>query len=274
MDDDANTQRELFFLEFVTLLIDTVATQPTIDPRRLGEGNSGLSHDDLSDIMCILHPISLPAIRSAARTLATNPQATVDYEGYAPTRQLNNASKALEQLATQDLTACDLALRFSQTTKDPLSGFVFGRNRQRCDFILLDECGSHGSSRLSNVHFRIYVNDHGAIMLEDQSTNGTAVGGVLLRGKDKENGQNFRHTLEHGSVIAIAMGSADVASDFKWIVRFPRRDELAELLYSDNLASHLDNITRLKLKTVRPTLGAGKPVCRVVLCSNYLLILE
>lgn len=220
---------------------DLAATQKVLDPRRLGQNASDLSDDDLSDIFCILHPVSLPAIRAAALIHELTPEHTITSEGNVNIREkeVNPQEIGTFVLATQGLISCDIALRLSADLKSPSGGFLFGRNQQRCDFIMgRDE----QVKRVSNVHFRIYINEYGVIMLEDQSTNGTAVDGNMLRGKDRENGNGmeYQHTLELGSRIILTMNPPE--EDFKFIVRIPRRDEATELAYQQNLTNYFMRI--------------------------------
>ncbi|TAQ83308.1 hypothetical protein B7494_g8371 [Chlorociboria aeruginascens] len=211
------------------------ATQIVMDPRRLGKNNSGISDEDTADIFCILHPASPPAYRAAALIHKSNPRHTLnigsdvkirtrdDYEDYEPEFDLE----------AQGLVSCDIALRLSANSKDPNLGFVFGRNKERCDFVIGSE---DEAKRVSNVHFRIYINEHGSIMLEDCSTNGTIVDGMVLSGKNKENGQDYRHTLEPATLIILKM--LPPQESFKFIVRIPPRDEAAEDAYQQNLAAY------------------------------------
>jgi FHA domain len=224
---------------------DLEATQLIVDPRRLGMGGSGLNDEDLADICCILHPASLPAYRAAAHIHEDTPQYTISTESdNVQIRERHNGN--FEDCETFDLAAaglkpCDIALRLSANLKDPLGGFHFGRNKQRCDFLIgRDE----KSRRVSNIHFRIYINEYGIIMLEDQSTNGTAVDGTLLRGKEKENGHDYRHTLEQGSVIMVIMMPPEV--DYRFYVRIPHRDEEAELAYQRNLTAYFLRLNNIK----------------------------
>lgn len=216
------------------------ATQLMIDPRRLGQGNSGLTDDDLSDIFCILHPASLPAYKAAALIAKDTPQHTISAERDVKIRQkvegpqLEHDDIGTFDLAAQGIVSCDLALRLSANLKNlALGGFLFGRNKARCDLVLGQE---DEVKRVSNIHFRIYINEYGVIMLEDQSTNGTVVDGVLLRAKDKENGKDYRHTLELGSMIVLTMTPPE--EDFRFIVRIPQRDDDAEFMYQNNLANY------------------------------------
>jgi len=152
---------------------------------------------------------------------------------------------------------CDIVLRLSAKLKDPLSGFVFGRNKARCDIVV----GSDQiTKRISNVHFRIYINEYGTIMLEDQSTNGTAVDGTLLRGKDKENGTDWRHTIEQGNFVILTMTPPEV--DYRFLVRIPHRNEEDDEAYQRNLTAYFLRMraSNTKGKLAGPN-GKGEPVC-------------
>ena len=121
-----------------------------------------------------------------------------------------------------------IVLRLSANLKTPAVGFTFGRNAARCDIAFTKDPGR----RLSNIHFFIYVNKHGSVMLEDQSTNGTIVDEKLLR---KSDNKPPTRTLESGSTIKIIM--AQNVNDLVFLVRIPRRDGDTELAYRQNLAA-------------------------------------
>ncbi|RFU30040.1 hypothetical protein B7463_g6286, partial [Scytalidium lignicola] len=229
------------------------ATQLVIDPRRLGQGNSGLDDEDLADIFCLLHPYSAPARRVAAQIANNNPHNAISVESDVRIRERDNgdANAALE-LAAQGTDFCDIALRLSADLKDPVSGYRFGRNRQRCDFVMGQD---QEIKRISNIHFRIYINEHGIIMLEDQSTNGTAVDGVLLRYKEKENGLDYKHTLQQGSTIVLTMTPPQ--EDYKFVVRIPQRDHASEMAYQDNLAAYYMRLNNIKLERHARAVAAG-----------------
>lgn len=226
-----------------------VATQLVTDPRRLGKPGSGLSDDQLSDVFCILHPATLPACRAASLIRIETPENTIDTYSNVNIREKNSSEDAFNstQLAQDGLESCDIALRLTCRLKDPMGGFQFGRNATRCDFVL----GKNEiSRRISNIHFRIYINEFGIIMLEDQSTNGTAIDGTLLRGKEKENGRQFRHTLSKGSVITLTMTPPE--EDYRFVVRIPHREVDADVKFQKNLTEHF-----LRRGIQRPTAAGG-----------------
>jgi len=176
-------------------------------------------------------------------------------------------------VASQGLVSCDIALRLSANLKSGTGGFHFGRNPARCDIVLGRD--DH-VKRVSNVHFRIYINEYGTIMLEDQSTNGTIVDGTLLLSKDKENGRD-QHTLGIGSVITLTMTPPE--QDFRFIVRIPQRHDDAELKYQENLINYFirvnraqkerqDRILQARGETAEPT--RGDPVRNMPQTDRYL----
>jgi hypothetical protein len=241
------------------------ATQIVIDPRRLGQASSGLNEEDLADICCILHPASTPSYKAAQLIYETKPECTIATDRNVRIREkYNGAHQDLDtfQLAEQGIESHDLALRLSANLKDPAGGFYFGRNAQRCDFLIGHQ---DPSRRISNVHFKIYINEYGVLMLEDQSTNGTAVDGCLLRGKEKENNTDYRHTLENGSVIVLTMTPPE--EDWKFHVRIPHRELDADNdAYQKNLTAFFLRKNKVKQEhevRIANTKGLSKraPVC-------------
>ncbi|KAF4618415.1 hypothetical protein G7Y89_g14889 [Cudoniella acicularis] len=221
-----------------------VATQLYNDERRFDQGNSGLSDDDASDIICILYPLE---------------------KDFNP-----NDNVAAFEAEAQGWTSCGIALRLSADLKDPLSGFQFGRNPQRCDFCIAKD---EPSRRVSNIHFRIYINEHGIIMVEDQSTNGTLVDGTLLRGKEKENGCDYRRTLESGCRVILAMTPPE--PNYEFVAWIPQRSDAAEMAYEDNLTKFFLRLAALRGQrdTTRAAAGGrrGDPVRESMLNSETLL---
>lgn len=218
-------------------------TQQQFDPRRLGRNNSGLNEDDVSDVICILHPSTPAAFNIVHHTAETNPQHVLQHNGFAvsPSSDDMSASEletmifhsphieaeevAKHRKATTQYQAMDLALRFSSSVNDPTKGFVFGRNTNKCD-INLDS--KNEQKRVSNVHFRMYLNNNGILMLEDLSTNGTLVDQVLLGGRRKQDGQLvMRGTQQHrildsGSQIEIL--SDKQTERIRFVLRIPSRE--------------------------------------------------
>ncbi|KAF2099751.1 kinase-like protein [Rhizodiscina lignyota] len=207
--------------------MDDEATQPStqqvLDPRRLGRNNSGLSENDISDVLCILHPSSPAAFRVVQQTAEKNPQHVLQNSSLGLSAD-NAASVDIEEQETFILApnnqnqgpAMDLALRFSSKNIDPLLGFCFGRNPKQCDIIF----DMDTSKRVSNLHFRIYINSSGVVMLEDISTNGTLVDSSHLRGKNAP--KKATRMLSPGSIIQILSPNPEEA--LKFILRIPSRE--------------------------------------------------
>lgn len=204
MDDDSTQQ----------------ATQQVFDPRRLGRNNSGLSEEDISDILCILHPSSPAAFRIVASTAERSPQHVLQNDGIAAFEDGADPEQLEEQdtfILANELanSAQDLALRLSSQTINPVLGFCFGRNSQRCDIVI----DTDSVKRVSNLHFRIFVNQDGVLMLEDMSTNGTFVDGFHL--KRRSAALPATRMLTPGTIIQVP--SQKPEESIKFIVRIPSR---------------------------------------------------
>lgn len=195
------------------------ATQPYFDPRRIGRNNSGLTAEDESDVLCILHPSSTAALRAVALVAKTSPQHILQNEGLEINMDEDVDEDEQEPNFDDDGTTRDIALRMSSRVKSPQMGFCFGRNAMKCDFILID---LNDQRRVSNTHFRIHVNRDGILMLNDLSTNGTSVDEVLLKGKDEDPNMDKSRMLAQGSIIKLVTNHKD--QEFKFIVRIPARD--------------------------------------------------
>ncbi|ESZ98559.1 hypothetical protein SBOR_1009 [Sclerotinia borealis F-4128] len=206
------------------------ATQLLAQADRPGNVNSGLTDEDAAEVVCILHPDSEPARNACSDINKLNPNNTISLEGDT------------SDLAAQGLFPCDLALRLSANFKDINLGWVFGRNEERCDFLL------RGAERkISNQHFRVYLNEHGVLMLEDMSTNGVSVDGTVLRYKQKDDGKPYRHTIQNGSVLALAV-STDKPSNFHFIVRVPQRNEEAQDAFDKNFAHYMRRVREAQIQ--------------------------
>jgi pSer/pThr/pTyr-binding forkhead associated (FHA) protein len=212
----------------------SAATQNALDPRRLGQQNSGFSDEDIADIVCLLYPNSENASLEVQR-MAHAPEyrhhITGRYTADAIKADLEQEDSAREFGRTRGIGDHAIVLRLSSTVKRPQLGFTFGRNSNRCDICFMND----PARRLSNIHFRIYANKHGIVMLEDQSTNGTIVDDVLLKKRDHR-GMTTR-TLQSGSTIKIFMEQN--VKDLTFIVRIPRREGELEEAYNRNLKAYL-----------------------------------
>ncbi|KAL1880843.1 Protein kinase protein rad53 [Paecilomyces lecythidis] len=205
------------------------STQPYADPRRIGYNNSGLHEQDVSDIICILHPNSMAAHDAVAATADLAPQHILQRDEL--------------EYETSDIAARDIALRLSSPVRDPAAGFCFGRNANRCDVVL---SADDSAKRISNVHFRIYLTDDGIIMLQDTSTNGTVVDSCRLR----KNQKDCSRMLTNGSVIQVVMGTQS-ADEVKFVLRIPPRDGYT-VQYTENLIQYLQRAQKHRTDLRRP----------------------
>jgi hypothetical protein len=213
-------------LEYPSILNRPVTNDELGKLRPISLVKYGLSNEALADTCCILQPA---------------PHTALQINALIHQKTLQNTVSGEVDSATGGFVSWNIMLRLSAKTKDHADGFYFGRNKQRCDFVI----GEH--KRISKVHFKIFINQYGILKLEDLSRNGTAVDGVLLCGDDKENKPNNIRTLTQGSLIALAMIPPD--DDYRFIVRIPERGDESENAYQKNLTAYFNrsgNVTRRK----------------------------
>lgn len=166
---------------------------------------------------------------AVARDHAVNPDGSAVLRTSSP-----DGTPTSFDLAANGLHSYDLVLRFSQPSKDGKPGFTFGRSWSKCDFGLYTD-HNEGKPRISNLHFRIFMNESGVLMLEDYSTNGTVVDSRLQR---KIDGVPTKRTLQNGSIITF-MKPRSGADVIKFIVRIPTREGLEEDRYDEQLQLYL-----------------------------------
>ncbi|KAH8883061.1 hypothetical protein GQ53DRAFT_619036, partial [Thozetella sp. PMI_491] len=219
-------------------------TQNIVDPRRLGKEIPSFLDEDVSDIICLLTPSSDSA-RAELAQIASQTSAHVARHDSAPQADLDldfEDDAQHFQLISHDTGKHAIILRLSATVKNPRQGFTFGRNRARCDICFTND----PYRRLSNIHFRIYINDSGIITLEDTSVNGTLVDDNLLKGKTRNapgETSETRRTLTSGSKIAILMHNRP--ADLVFLVQIPRRQGIYEEAYRANLVKYIKNLQDL-----------------------------
>ncbi|KAL2159176.1 hypothetical protein VTH06DRAFT_2608 [Thermothelomyces fergusii] len=217
---------------------DSQPTQPTqtvADPKRLGQLTSDFSDEEISDIICLLLPYSAAARQEVGRMAAEASQHMVGREDVDKLRVDYACEDDLRRFGglQSDVGEYHIALRFSSRVKDPSQGFTFGRHPGCCDICLRND----PHRRLSKIHFRIFLNQWGVLMLEDMSTNGTVVDGRLLKKKD---GVETTRTLESGSKVQILMH--EPGRDLTFLVRIPIRDGACEEAYKRNLDAYLEKL--------------------------------
>ncbi|KAF2707739.1 hypothetical protein K504DRAFT_470107 [Pleomassaria siparia CBS 279.74] len=208
------------------------ATQQILDPRRVGGNNSGLDGKDIADVLAILHPGSPSAIKIVEDTADTRRHHVLLRNSYD---SFDDNFGDIEEQETIIINrsethnyrvGADLALRMSSvgSMANPSLGYIFGRNPSISDIVF----GQDASKRISNQHFRIYLNSDAILMIEDMSTNGTIVDDVLLKNRDPR--FNKVRMLDSGSIICIPHGGDGAV--IKFIVRVPSR------------VSHMDRFSR------------------------------
>ena len=240
------------------------STQPRNDSRR--QGSNSISEDDAADVICILHPCSRAAHQAVELVAKQCPQHILQNEGLdhlldydsddqGPSEAERTRPDAGSQESqvidsdTQDLTTeatvypvtstKDIALRLSSRVHNQSLGFTFGRNPQKCDIPIaaIDEL------KISNAHFRIYINTCGVLMCEDTSTNGTWVDQFPLMASSDDPNIDCRRTLNPSSMIAVIPRGAQDA--IRFIVAIPQRDR-QEAKYVERLTKYRGTIAQLE----------------------------
>jgi hypothetical protein len=236
------------------------STQQVLDPRRVGRNNSGLDEKDIADVLAILHPGSPGATKIVEDTADTRKHHVLlrnSYDSFDDDFSdieeqetiIMDRARHEKHHVTNPKAGADLALRMSSvgSLKQPSLGFVFGRNGASSDIVF----GRDSGKRISNQHFRIYLNSDAILMIEDMSTNGTFVDEVLLKNRDSR--FNKVRMLGSGSIICIQ--NTNDNEMIKFIVRIPSR------------VTHMDRFQRnLRDFLTYCTDEAEKPKGR--LCSN------
>ncbi|KAK8076226.1 hypothetical protein PG994_003498 [Apiospora phragmitis] len=179
------------------------------------------------DIICYLIPTSLIA-RQCVALLGNGP--------HAVSRDVIEGVKEDDNSATHAI-----ALRLSSRLQDPLQGFKFGRHPTRCD-IAFGGKAVEKDPLVGLEHFRIFLDESGTLVLQDNSAYGTMVDRTLLLPSDGRltseacNARNSR-PLKDGSQILVDL--SPLRSVLSFTVRFhPKRtDEHAEL-YESNLRAY------------------------------------
>ncbi|KAI5301693.1 hypothetical protein KEM56_001456, partial [Ascosphaera pollenicola] len=186
---------------------DTQPASQPLSPEHLD--HCGCAPDDVADIFCILHPTSAAACHAVELTAGAHPGNVLrDHPATDP--------------FDDNVRPTDIALRLSQFDSliDPSKGWVFGRNPRLADVCIarFDGAGEM-EKKISNQHYRIYVNGHGIVMLEDTSTNGTIVEGVMVHSKHKKGASKSR-MLTQGSTVQLLM---DPTNPINFVVWYPAR---------------------------------------------------
>ncbi|TFB06185.1 Serine/threonine-protein kinase RAD53 [Trichoderma ghanense] len=233
----------------------TQATQNVIDPRRIGKQNSGFSDDDVSDIICVLYPHS-QAARLEVQQLAASGSPYIigkdEADGVELDYDAEDDASRFEEMPP-DLGSYALILRLSSPVKNPGAGFQFGRNSARCDVVFAND----PLRRVSNIHFRIYINEYGTVMIEDHSTNGTTVDNNLLISRPRDRAvaadpdRKTKWMLSSGSIVGIYLQDM---KNLSFRVRIPRRENEFDLAYQRRVDAYF---ARQALRGPVETVTAG-----------------
>lgn len=223
--------------------MDEVLPPTQVLSQQLRAGTKSITIDDESDIICILQPANRLAYDVATVIAKITPQHMLknnqmfqDHEDVDLEYDLPVGSEATSAKPKSASDSMEIALRISSKVKDICMGFVFGRDPLKCD-IMLDL--PDDKKRISGMHFRIFVNEGGIIMLEDTSTNGTLVDDKLLKYRDPLNcGARQMHMIQKGSVIQIILG---INHTVMFRVTTPNRDRGLST-YQKQLAGYLNTI--------------------------------
>jgi serine/threonine protein kinase len=218
---------------------NTQATQPYTDPRRLGFHSSGISEDDIVNIICILHPSSPAAHEAVAATAERDANHVIpnidliddpDDSFFDPASRFDHASR-------------EIALRLSSPVKNTEMGFTFGKLADRCDILLTSDSDDN---TISKSHFRIYLNNSGVLMLQDTSTNGTIIDNTHLKCKGPNKTKTTSRMVQNGTVICL-LGAE--RKEIKFLVRVPSRGDHQEA-YNANLGKYISRLPGQKSKLV------------------------
>ncbi|KAF1996277.1 hypothetical protein P154DRAFT_498871 [Amniculicola lignicola CBS 123094] len=208
-------------------------TQPAMDPRRQGQNNSGLDERDSADVLVILHPASPAAIKIVEDAAVSRPYHVLlrhSYDSFDDGSDIEEQETIIIDRPPVPLPShagADIALRMSSPLKQAKLGFIFGRNAGSADIVFNQDAGK----RISNQHFRIFLNHDAVIMVEDMSTNGTIVDDILLKNRDTRHYSKER-MLASGSIICVQ--NSNDAEMIKFVVRIPSRVNDATR-YQENL---------------------------------------
>ena len=236
------------------------STQPFLDPRRLGDRSDRAK--DEADIICTLHPTSPAAFKAVELVAEITPQHVLQNHNFshklegidndpglcpgqdrASTGQPRTNPEANDRLPAlaSGTSAQDIALRISSHVKDICLGWTFGRSPKYSDILIAD--GSQTSS-ISSVHFRIYLNDAGVLMLEDNSMNGTWVDDAFLCKKGHGKVFPTRRMINPGSTIDVITVNGQ-KDGIRFLVMMPRRDHWASR-YAQKLSEYIGFVAQMK----------------------------
>ncbi|KAL8772238.1 MAG: hypothetical protein Q9209_002450 [Squamulea sp. 1 TL-2023] len=223
---------------------DGATQQASLPPTGVHTQKNTFSDFDRTDILCILIPATPTAYEAVELVNATaphhilrRPRKVAPLKTKTPADQISvDYSISTTPKAKPSL---DIALRMSSVILNPALGFTFGRNKLGSDLLICQ--GGH--MRISQRHFRIYVNSRGSLMCQDTSTNGTYVDGVILRPKQQPRDLGDKRTLHNASVIELLVGQ-DMET-MRFIVQVPDRSGVSQL-YGSKLDQYIEFVEQME----------------------------
>ena len=245
--------------------MELVATQPSTQLHWDNRRSAAYSSPEYDDVICILHPSSASAVAITRSLWEVTPEHILQYKKRGLTAEGQDEDDGLEmELEPQSFQPpeppanLDIALRTTANLKNIQMGFVFGRDLQKTDIQFRSP--EEDFHRVSNMHFRIYINESGILMLQDLSTNGTWVDDFHLKGNQ------LRRMLNHGSMIHVVTGgnrTTATLDKIRFIVKLPQRKDDSQ--YKKNLREFLLEVQEAKQAThpqgktlVKPPDPAGR----------------
>ena len=219
-------------------------TQPSTQLQQADQRPEPLySSPAFDDVICLLHPASQPALDMVKLIWKQTPkhilqnvnhQLKVSHEPEDDDLKMDNL-KEVDSKESKEPSSLDIALRTSSPLRNLALQFVFGRDPDKADVCV--RLNTSHDIRISAMHFRIYVNPHGVLMIQDHSTNGTRVDWTNLHKA------HTKRMLTHGTMIEFAALSDKTAGTLKWarfIVKLPVRNN--EEQYKANLKEYLARV--------------------------------
>ena len=231
------------------------STQPCTQPQWDDRRSAAYTSPEYDDVICILQPSSTSAHLINKFIWKLSPLYILQYSKPTLTAEGKDESDDLEMEVAEDEEPeeppnLDIALRTSANVKDPVQGFCFGRDDTKSDILVRTNQG--GDYRISGKHFRIWVNDHGILMLQDTSTNGTFVDDVLIHGTSR--------MLTHGTTIEVitnAERTTKAVEKARFNVKLPQRRDDAP--YKLNLQHYLIKVKHAREERQSPGTLFQKP---------------
>lgn len=277
--------------------MDEVATQPAtqnfIDPRRVGI-NASVNEKDKLDVLCILHPTTPKAWEAVKLVAKFTPQHIL--QNLNLSHMSKNSNDSIIESSTRSVTASprgsmvdelaleskhqvaferdghqpmDIALRLSSKLHDQCAGFIFGRGQLKSDVII----AANDEDRISNRHFRIYLNESTMLMLEDTSINGTLVDDTFLRANTRQDPTaGKRRMIANGTRISLLLNKDDknLQDTIRFIVTIPARDG-AEDRYQNKLEMHVNFLKQAERQRAVRAEGSQKGAATAILLVSLSL---